>query len=72
MMIEELNLSPNEMKILFLVLIVFLVKLLRHKSRRAFITIDSESKEQRQEKETNTALKARYGAYIQSHGRYYN
>lgn len=67
-MIEELNFSPTETKVLLVVLIVLLVKYLR---RGHYVQIDLKPTETPQ-KDERTALQARYGAYIQSQGKYYN
>ena len=71
-MIQELNLTPAEMKLLFLVLVILLVKLWRHKS---YFKLDIEPKEPTHTQpvaKTPELRNANYGAYIQSQGRYYN
>lgn len=71
-MIQELNLTPAEMKLLFLVLVILLVKLWRHKS---YFKLDIEPKEPTHAQpvaKTPELHNANYGAYIQSQGRYYN
>lgn len=66
---NELNLTPTEMIILFAILLLLLVKLLQH---RSYFKLDLEPKNDNEKKTTSEPYQARYGAYIQSQGRYYN
>lgn len=66
---QELNLTPAEMKLLFLVLVILLVKSLKRKS---YLRLDLEPKNDDEKKTAPEPYQTRYGAYIQSQGRYYN
>lgn len=65
----ELNLTPTEMIILFAILLLLLIKLLQH---RSYFKLDLKPKNDDEKKTTSEPYQARYGAYIQSQGRYYN
>lgn len=65
---QELNLTPAELKFLCVVLLLLLIKIWRKPS---YLTIDSVP-EQIRDKDTDCLTNPNYGAYIQSQGKYYN
>lgn len=66
---NELNLTPTELKIFLTVIVFALVRLLRHKS---YFQLDIEPKTDTVTDKPPHNVGTRYGAYIQSQGKYYN
>ncbi|GAB6697574.1 hypothetical protein BOVMAS02_14740 [Streptococcus uberis] len=64
-MIQELNLTPKQTLILIVVLLLILAISRRFKS---YVVIDIEEDKQ----QPTRPLEARYGAFIQSQGKYHN